>query len=67
MTATILYDKLAPMGPMLPAFIELGNFQLRSATPWGEVGWYVAGLLLLTGLSLVVLWWNRRAGPDPFI
>jgi hypothetical protein len=46
--------------------IELGDFRLRSATPWNEVGWYVGGLLLLTGLSLAVLWWNRRTRPDPF-
>jgi cytosine/uracil/thiamine/allantoin permease len=46
--------------------IELGDFQLRSATPWSEVGWFVGGLLLLAGLSFLVLRWNRRAGPDPF-
>jgi hypothetical protein len=50
-----------------PLVIELGNFTLRSVTPLREVAWFVAGLLLLAGSSVAVLWWNRRARPDPFV
>lgn len=52
---------------LLPLVIVLGNFQLSSVTPLDEVAWFVGGLLLLTGLSLIVLRWHRRARPDPFI
>ena len=50
-----------------PLVIELGNFRLTSATPLNEVAWFLVGLLLLTGLSAAVLWWHRRARPDPFV
>ncbi|HSM55848.1 MAG TPA: hypothetical protein VK879_06805 [Candidatus Sulfomarinibacteraceae bacterium] len=55
------------MMSVLPIVIELGNFQLRSATPWNEVGWFVTGLALLTALTIAVLWSRRRARPDPFL
>lgn len=47
--------------------IELGRFRLQSVTPWNEIAWFVAGLILLTGSSAAVLWWARRSRPDPFI
>lgn len=47
--------------------IKLGNFSLRSVTPWSEVGWFLIGVFLLVGLSFFVVWWNRRNNPDPFI
>ncbi len=46
--------------------IELGDFSLNSATSQGDVLWFIGGLLLLTGLTAVTLWWQRRARPDPF-
>jgi len=49
-----------------PIVIELGDFSLTSATPLSELAWFVAGLVILTGLSTAVLWWNRRAHRDPF-
>lgn len=52
---------------LIPLVIELGNFQLRSATPWGEMGWFMAGILILAGLSFAILKWNHRSRPDPFI
>jgi hypothetical protein len=55
------------MSYVLPLVIELGEFRLRSATPWDDLGWFVVGLLLLTGLSFLALWRNRRARPDPFV
>ena len=50
-----------------PLVVELGDFQLHNASTWGEFGWFVAGIVFLTGLSALVLWWNRRAQPDPFL
>ncbi|MCP4428961.1 MAG: hypothetical protein GY803_31135 [Chloroflexi bacterium] len=50
-----------------PLVIELGDFRLTSATPLNEVVWFIAGLLLLAGLSAAVLRRHRRARPDPFI
>ncbi|MFQ5401168.1 MAG: hypothetical protein ACE5E7_16415 [Anaerolineae bacterium] len=49
-----------------PLVIELGNFKLSSVTPLRDVIWFIVGLLLLAGTSAAVLWWNRRARPDPF-
>lgn len=49
-----------------PLVIELGNFTLRSVTPWSEVAWFIVGLVVLAGTSAVILWWNRRARSDPF-
>lgn len=51
----------------IPLVIELGDFQLRSATPWGEMGWFMAGILILAGLSFAILRWSRRSRPDPFV
>ena len=47
--------------------IELGEFTLRSIMPLEDIVWLLIGLLLLTGLSTAVLWWNRRTRPDPFL
>lgn len=47
--------------------IELGEFRLLSVTPLSEVVWFIIGLLLLSGSSAALLWWNRRARPDPFV
>jgi len=54
---------------LLPLFlvIELGDLQLSSATSPADVGWFLAGLLILGGLSSFVLWWNRRGRRDPFV
>ena len=49
-----------------PLVIELGNFSLSSATPLRELLWFALGLLLLTGITAVVLWWQRRTQTDPF-
>jgi hypothetical protein len=53
--------------PIWPLVIELGDFKITSATPLNELGWFLLGLFLLTGSSAAVLWWRRRARPDPFI
>ena len=47
--------------------IELGDFTLRSVIPLDEIIWLIAGLLLLSGLSVFVFWWSRHARPDPFL
>ncbi|MCA9992017.1 MAG: hypothetical protein H6666_14255 [Ardenticatenaceae bacterium] len=47
--------------------IELGNLRLSTATPLADVGWFVLGLLMLAGLSVLVLWWSRRGRRDPFV
>jgi hypothetical protein len=52
---------------LLPLVIELGNFRLHNDASLSEFGWFVAGVIFLTGLSALVLWWNRRAQPDPFL
>ena len=46
--------------------IELGDITIYSETPLAEVLWFIGGHLLLAAISLAVLWWNRRARPDPF-
>lgn len=46
--------------------IELGDVGLKSVIPLADLLWFLAGLLLLTGSTAVVLWWNRRAYADPF-
>ena len=46
--------------------IELGDFSLSSVTSTTDILWFLAGLLLLTALTAVTLWWHRRARPDPF-
>ncbi len=46
--------------------IELGEVGSRSVIPLADLLWFLAGLLLLTGSTAVVLWWNRRAYADPF-
>ncbi|MCA9961926.1 MAG: hypothetical protein R3E31_09900 [Chloroflexota bacterium] len=51
---------------ILPWVIELGDFTLKSVTPLGDLVWFIAGLVLLTGSSAAVLWWNRRSHIDPF-
>lgn len=51
---------------LLPLVIDLGDFSLASATPLGEVAWFLGGLILLAGSSAAILWWNRRAHSDPF-
>ena len=53
--------------PIWPLIIELGDFKITSATPLNELGWFMLGLILLTGSSVAALWWRRRAHPDPFI
>ncbi|MEJ2749886.1 MAG: hypothetical protein P8183_18550 [Anaerolineae bacterium] len=53
--------------PFWPLVIELGDFKITSATPLNELGWFLLGLLLLTGSSAAVLWWRRRTRPDPFV
>lgn len=49
-----------------PLVIELGRFSLTSVTPLDELLWFIAGVVLLAGSSVAVLWWNRRARRDPF-
>lgn len=46
--------------------IELGDFRLNSATPLGELLWFVLGLFVLTGVTYAVIRWNDRSRPDPF-
>lgn len=46
--------------------VELGDFSLNSATSPEDVLWFIGGLLFLTGVTAVTLWWQRRARPDPF-
>lgn len=45
--------------------IELGDFSLGAAT-LGDVIWFLAGVLALTGLTAAIIRWNRRTQPDPF-
>ena len=47
--------------------IELGGMRVISASTLGEVLIFTAGLLLLTGLTAILLRWNRRTRPDPFV
>ncbi len=47
--------------------IELGDLRLSSASSLADMGWFLAGLLILGGLSAFVLWWNRRGRRDPFV
>lgn len=50
-----------------PAAIELGDMTINSATPLGEMLWFGFGLLLLAGLTALILWWQKKSRPDPFI
>lgn len=50
-----------------PSAIDLGDFSISSATSLNDMIWFMAGLLLLMGLTAVTLWWQRRSQPDPFI
>lgn len=50
-----------------PLAIELGDLRLSHAASATEIAWFVGGLFLLTGLSWLVLRWNRHARPDPFL
>lgn len=52
---------------LIPLVIELGDLQLSSASSPAEVGWFIAGMFILGGLSAFILWWNRRGRHDPFI
>jgi hypothetical protein len=54
------------MNASLRLAIELGDFSLSSVTPLTDIIWFLAGLLLLVGLTAATLWWHRRARPDPF-
>jgi hypothetical protein len=56
------YDKIDPMRLV----IELGNFSLSSVTPLGDLLWFIVGLLLLAGSTMLVLWYTRRSSTDPF-
>jgi hypothetical protein len=47
--------------------IELGGMSVISASTLGELLVFMAGLLFLTGLTAILLRWNRRTRPDPFI
>ena len=47
--------------------IELGEITIRSATPLEDVLWVLVGLLVLTTSLSVLLWWQNRSQPDPFI
>lgn len=46
--------------------IELGDVGLKSVMPLVDLLWFLAGLLLLTGSTAAVLWWNRQSHADPF-
>ncbi len=47
--------------------IELGGMRVNSATTLSELLIFIVGLLLLTGLTAVLLHWNRRGRLDPFV
>lgn len=51
----------------IPLTIELGGMSVISASSLSDILIFVVGLLFLTGLTAVLLRWNRRARPDPFI
>jgi hypothetical protein len=46
--------------------IELGNFSLSSVTPLSDLLWFIVGLVLLAGSTMLVLWYTRRSSTDPF-
>ncbi|MBK9050388.1 MAG: hypothetical protein IPL78_05530 [Chloroflexi bacterium] len=54
-------------GAALFLTIELGGMRVSSASTLGELLAFMAGLLFLTGLTAILLRWNRRTRPDPFI
>jgi hypothetical protein len=45
--------------------IELGDFSL-GGTSLADLLWFMAGVLALTGLTAAMIFWYRRAEPDPF-
>jgi hypothetical protein len=47
--------------------IELGGMSVISASSLSDILIFVVGLLFLTGLTAVLLRWNRRSRPDPFV
>lgn len=51
----------------IPLTIELGGMSVISASSLSDILIFVVGLLFLTGLTAVLLRWNRRTRPDPFI
>ena len=46
---------------------ELGGMRVSSASTLGELLAFMAVLRFLTGLTAILLRWNRRTRPDPFI
>lgn len=47
--------------------IELGGMSVISASTLSDILIFVAGLLFMTGLTAILLRWNRRTRPDPFV
>ena len=43
--------------------IELGDFNVTTLT---DVLWFLAGVLILTGLTALIIRYNQQSSPDPF-
>ncbi len=43
--------------------IELGDFNVAALT---DVAWFLAGILILTGLTAMTIRYNHHSTPDPF-
>ena len=44
--------------------IDLGDF--NTVNSFGDVLWFLIGLLMLTGITYAVIRINQRTSPDPF-
>lgn len=46
--------------------VELGDFSLGDAALI-DIIWFLAGVLILTGITAFAIRYNRRSAPDPFL
>ena len=44
--------------------IDLGDF--NTVNSFGDVLWFLVGVLMLTGITYAVIRFNQRTSPDPF-
>ncbi len=44
--------------------IDLGDFD--TVNSFGDVLWFLVGVLMLTGITYAVIRFNQRTSPDPF-
>ena len=55
------------MNWFIPLAIELGDFTtLPDGGNWGDFIWFIVGISVLAGLTLLTLRWSNQSRKDPF-